>query len=305
VQAPAQEWRNHLGFDQLPPSIRQQGGALFNEGSIQDITEKKRIETRLRDSEQLYRQTFEQAAIGITHTSFDARILWCNARFAEIVGYPEEELPGLPIERFTPPEYRTMTMGIIPPLAGGAMKSATLEKQFVRKDGTLRWAKVTVSSLCDENGRPRHLISFVEDIQTRRDAERDLAQANEELRGSEARYRTVFQTSPDFISITSPGDGVFVDANPAVLDVLGYEREEILGRTSDELNIWADPADRQKFAELLRRDSRCRNREFAFRRKNGEIFSVLLSASAMEVDGIPCIVSFARISPEPRRRRKE
>jgi PAS domain S-box-containing protein len=177
------------------------GEPLFVEGSIQDITEKKRIETRLRDSEQLYRETFEQAAIGITHTSFDAKILWCNARFAEIIGYPAEELPGLPIERFTPPEYRKMTMGIIPPLAGGTMKSIILEKQFVRKDGTLRWAKVTVSSQCDENGRPRHLISFVEDIQARRDAESELAQANEELRVSEARYRTVFQTSTDLISI--------------------------------------------------------------------------------------------------------
>ena len=270
------------------------GQPLFNEGSLQDITEKKRIETRLRESEALYRETFEQAAIGITHTSFDAKILWCNPRFAEIIGYPLEETPGLAVERFTPLEYRDMTMGIIPLLASGTMKSTTLEKQFLRKDGTLRWAKVTVSSQCDENGRPRHLISFVEDIQARRDAERELSLANEELRDSESRYRSVFQTSPDFISITSLSDGVFVDVNPAVHDVLGYEREEILGRTSAEFNIWVDPDDRRKFTELVRHDSRCRNREFSFRRKNGEIFSVLLSASTMEVDGVPCLVTFAR-----------
>ncbi len=270
------------------------GEPLFVEGSIQDISEKKRIEIKLRESEGLYRETFEQAAIGITHTSFDAKILWCNARFAEIIGYPPEEVPGLPVERFTPLEFRKMTMGIIPSLASGAMKSTTLEKQFVRKDGTLRWAKVTVSSQCDENGRPHHLISFVEDIQARRDAERGLAQANEELRGSEARYRTVFETSPDLISITRVSDGVFVDVNLAVREILGYDREEILGHTSDELNIWVDPDDRRKVVELLRRDSRCRNREFAFRRKNGEIFSVLLSASTMEVDGVPCVVCFTR-----------
>ncbi len=270
------------------------GQPLFNEGSVQDITDKKRIETRLRESEQLYRATFEQAATGITHTSFDVRILWCNPRFAEIIGYPLEETPGLNVERFTPPEYREMTMGIIPPLASGAMKSTSFEKPFVRKDGSVRWAKVTVSSQCDADGKPLHLISFVEDIQARWDAEHQLARAHDELLVSEARYRTVFQTSTDLISINRLSDGVYIDVNQAVLDILGFERDELIGRTSLGLNVWPDPGQRQRFVELLRSGSKCRNLEADFRRKDGAIVSCLVSASVMEIDGVPCIISTTR-----------
>ncbi len=270
------------------------GQPLFFEGSLQDITDKKNIQTKLRHSEELYRETFEQAAVGITHTSFDARVLWGNARFAEIIGYPPEEIPGLEVERFTPLEFRPMTLGIIEPLARGVIVSTTYEKPFLRKDGNLRWAKVTVSTLRDGDGRPLHLISFVEDIQARKDAENQLALAHRELQVSEARYRSVFQTSTDLIGINRLTDGTFIDANQALLDTLGYKREEVIGHSSLELAIWVDPVARQNFVELARYGSPRRNLEAAFRKKNGEIFSCLVSASALEVDGVPCVISSSR-----------
>ncbi len=270
------------------------GIALFNEGSVQDISDKKLIETRLRDSEELYRETFQQAAVGITHTSFEARVLWCNARFAEIIGYPLEEVPGLAVERFTAPEFQEMTLGIIQPLATGAVKSSTIEKPFIRKDGSRRWAKVTVSCLCDAGGRPLHLISFVEDIQARKDTESELSRAHEELQISEERYRTVFQTCPDFISISRISDGTYIDVNEALLEIFGYKREEVVGHTSLELNIWADTRERPGFLEEMRNRSYCQNREINFRRKNGEIFTALVSASTIEIDGDACIICITR-----------
>ena len=69
-----------------------------------DITSRKQIESQLKDSEERYRSTFEQAAIGIVHTSFDGRWMRCNPRFTEIVGYTQEELVGKDFQQFTHPE---------------------------------------------------------------------------------------------------------------------------------------------------------------------------------------------------------
>ena len=78
------------------------GELLYLEGFIQDITAKKEAEKLLRDSEERYRASFEQAAVGILHTSFEGRILRCNRRFAEMLGYAPEELAGLTFQEITP-----------------------------------------------------------------------------------------------------------------------------------------------------------------------------------------------------------
>jgi PAS domain-containing protein len=140
-----------------------------------------------------------------------------------------------------------------------ATGTASWEKRYVRKDGSLTWARLKTSTQRDGQGRSLHLITIVEDINARKTAEERLAAAQEALRVSEARYRTVFQTSPNLIDINRLDDGTYIDANKAYLDILGFEREEVIGRTSWELNIWADPRDRQNFVEMLRQNSNCRN----------------------------------------------
>jgi diguanylate cyclase (GGDEF)-like protein/PAS domain S-box-containing protein len=89
-------------------------------------------------------------------------------------------------------------------------------------------------------------------------------------------------------------DGIILDANQAFLDVTGYERSEVIGKTTTQLRIWAIPRDRFRLVEALRHDSYCRDMEFRFRRKNNEIFWARLSVSFIEVDGARCILSFAR-----------
>jgi len=125
-----------------------------------------------------------------------------------------------------------------------------------------------------------------------REAER--RRAAEELRASEARYRTTFQTSLDAVNINHLTDGKFVDVNNTFLEAMGYEREEVIGRTGLELNIWADPDDRRHVFEVLHKNGSCRNFEARFRKKNGETIWGLLSASVMELDGIPCAFAVTR-----------
>jgi PAS domain S-box-containing protein len=86
----------------------------------------------------------------------------------------------------------------------------------------------------------------VEDIQARKDAEERLAAAAEALRLSESRYRTAFQTSIDPMTISRLKDGRFVDVNQAFLRAFGCKREEVVGKSSFELNIWKSPSDRRR-----------------------------------------------------------
>jgi diguanylate cyclase (GGDEF)-like protein/PAS domain S-box-containing protein len=267
---------------------RDTGGQLICfEGSIQEITARKRAEEQLRDSEAAYRFTFEQRAVGIVHISFEGVYLRCNSRFAEIIGYPIEEVPGLTISQVTPPEDYAQTLSVLEQLTDKANGTIHWEKRYQRKDGSLVWVRKATTVQRDSQGKALHQVSFVEDITAQKRAE-------QQLRESELRYRTAFQTSIDAININRLSDGLYVDCNQAFLEILGYEREEVIGKTSRELNVWADHRDRQAMAEMLRQNSNCRGLEAQFKKKSGEIVWGEMSASLFEIDGAPCILSITR-----------
>jgi diguanylate cyclase (GGDEF)-like protein/PAS domain S-box-containing protein len=271
-----------------------QGKPRKMRGIIKDITQQKLSEMRLRDSEESYRSTFEQAPVGVVHTSFDGRILRCNARFAEILGYPPEEIPGKTVLQLTAPDDVARSVEQLQRLSNSACETSSFEKRFIRKDGSLTWAKLTISIQRDGGERPLHFITFAEDINARKAAEVELAASSGALRESEERYRVAFQTSLDCVNINRLDDGVYVECNRAFIELIGYERQEIIGRSSLELNIWADPRDRQRLVEELRRNSVIRNLEAQFRRKNGTLLWGLMSASVIELNGVPCLLSVTR-----------
>jgi diguanylate cyclase (GGDEF)-like protein/PAS domain S-box-containing protein len=269
-----------------------QGQPVKMRGVIRDITESKLSEMQLRDSEERYRATFEQAPAGIVHASFEGTILRCNARFAQIIGYPADEVPGLTVRQITAPGNVVLGLESMERISSGA-GDETIEKQYIRRDGSLVWARTTVAVQRDGEGRPLHFTSFVEDINAQKEAEKLLAHASEALQVSEERYRTVFETSPDAVMITRMSDGVILDVNQSSLDSAGFERGEVIGRTASELGAWVNDRDKQTFVETLLRDSRCRDMEVESRKKNGERFWMRLSASLIEIGGCQCGITFA------------
>jgi diguanylate cyclase (GGDEF)-like protein/PAS domain S-box-containing protein len=253
-----------------------------------------RSEESLSDSEELYRSTFDQAAVGILHVSFEGQILRCNVRFAEIVGYPIEEIPGNTIQRFTPPEFLTKTEEAFQQLVEGEASRSGLEKPYLRKDGTLTWVKLTSSIQRDHAGNPLHLITFMQDINERKAAEGRLATTMNALQTSESRYRTVYQTSRDALSITNLVDGTFTDVNQALLDLTGYQRDEVIGQSSSQLGIWADIKEREHLLQLLRLNSGFQDEKTRLRKKNGELFWAQMSGSLVEIEGALCAFTVTR-----------
>jgi diguanylate cyclase (GGDEF)-like protein/PAS domain S-box-containing protein len=258
---------------------------------VHDVTARKRTERELRDSEERYRSTFEQAAIGIAHTSFEGIFLRCNARFAEIIGYPIEEVSGLTFQQITAPEDLASSTGALRQMLNGTASTSILTKRYFRKDGSLTWVRITVSMQCDAEGRALHSIALVEDINAQRDAEEGLVRADKAREASEERYRTAFQTSLDAIAINRVIDGLYLEVNHSFVDTMGYARKELIGQTSLQLGIWADLRDRQNLIEIAQKHSTCRDLEVQLRRKNGEVFWGMMSVSLITLEGVPCLLS--------------
>jgi len=168
-----------------------------------------------------------------------------------------------------------------------------------RKDTGATWTgSYNFSPIRGTDGAIVGAVVSAQDITERKQAEKL-------LRASETRYRSAFQTSLDGMIINHLSDGRFVDANRMFLNVTGYDREEIIGRTSLELGIWMNPHDREHLVELLRKSGSYRDFHAQFRKKNGDSFSGIMSSSTFDLDGEPCLLSVLRDISEAKKTEEE
>ena len=116
---------------------------------------------------------------------------------------------------------------------------------------------------------------------------------SEELRGDE-RFRKAFNANPEPIVITTIDDGRYIDVNESFLSVTGYRREEVIGRTSSELNFWECPEDRASIIDTLRSHGIVRDWEFNFRTKSGQQRTCLDSVEMIEIAGEQCVIAIIK-----------
>jgi PAS domain S-box-containing protein len=190
---------------------------------VTDLTEQKRqaehlIQTKLRlqqemalrESEERFRSTFEQAAVGIAHTALSGVYLRVNQRFCDITGYSRAALTGRNVQDITHPDDLTLDLALRGKLLAGELNGMRLEKRLVRADGSPVWVQVTGSLAFDPDSKePLYFISVVEDISERkaltlenerlfyaaRAAERTLRQLNETLEERVAERTAELQRS--------------------------------------------------------------------------------------------------------------
>lgn len=121
-----------------------------------------------------------------------------------------------------------------------------------------------------------------------------LSNAEKQIINSEEKFRKAFLTSPDSVNINRLSDGLYVSINEGFTNILGYTEEEIVGKSSLEMNIWADPEERKKMVKGLKEKGRVENFEATFRHKNGSVIYGLMSASLMEIEGVPHILNVTK-----------
>ncbi|RMH20958.1 MAG: PAS domain-containing sensor histidine kinase [Gemmatimonadetes bacterium] len=146
-------------------------------GVSANVTERIAAEAALAESEARFRNTFEQAGVGIAHVSLDGRFVRVNSKLCEITGRTAEELLGLTFEDITHPDDVERSRAAAELLVSGRLDTHRDEKRYVRPDGSSVWVELTVAVARDGDGRPDYFISVTEDITERRETELKLRQA--------------------------------------------------------------------------------------------------------------------------------
>jgi PAS domain S-box-containing protein len=140
-------------------------------GIVSDISRIKEWEIALRESEERFRLTFERAPVGVAHVGLDWRWIRVNEKMCELMGYSSDELANRTIADVAYPDDLEHNFRHRARLLAGSIDSYSLEKRYVRKDGTTFWGHLTVSVIRNGHGAPLHFVSIVNDISDRKAAE--------------------------------------------------------------------------------------------------------------------------------------
>ncbi|MDI6817333.1 MAG: PAS domain S-box protein [Actinomycetota bacterium] len=139
-------------------------------GIATDITSRTRAEQELKESEERFRATFELAAVGIAHVDLSGRFIRLNKKYCSIVGYPKNELTKLRFQDITHPDDLEDDLRQARELLEGVINTYSMEKRYIKKDGSVVWVSLSASLVRSENGEPRYYIAMVEDISERKQA---------------------------------------------------------------------------------------------------------------------------------------
>jgi diguanylate cyclase (GGDEF)-like protein/PAS domain S-box-containing protein len=205
-----------------------------------DITERKRAEAALRESEQRYRSLFEGVPVGLYRTTPAGRMLDANSALVRILGFPSLKalLETNVADLYLDPENRRRWQRILQE----AVSAQSFETQVRRFDGSVIWVRFTVLACRGEGGEVLHYEGALEDITDRRRAE-------EALRSSEERFRSLVQNASDLVCILD-SDGFVRYESPSYQRFLGVLPEEHAGRNVRDL---VHPEDRNVIEESLRK----------------------------------------------------
>ena len=282
-------------FDYQVTPVRQADGSTNGVLlTVADITERRQAEVALRTNRDYLQAVLDAANDAVFVDEADTgQIIDVNQRMCELYGYTREEALRLPIGELSlgePPYSQAEALAWL--TKARELGPQTFEWRAKRKNGQLFWAEVSIR-FAMFGPDPRFVVT-VRDISKRRLAE-------DALRETEARFRLAFDTSPDAVNINRLTDGLYVDINQGFTALTGYTRQDVLGRTSLDLNIWHDPADRQELVRSLQATGQCDNLEAQFRRKDGSLTTALMSARVITLQGVPHILSITRDITERKR----
>ncbi len=222
-------------------SVRENGVLIARLGVARDITERKRSELALRESEERLRAVFEQAAVGIAVVAADGRWLRVNQRLCDLVGYTADEMLTMRYQDLTHPEDLDTSLERRREMLEGDARAYSLEKRYLHRDGSTVWINLTTSMKENAPGDPAVSISIIEDISPRKVAEAA-------LRASEERFRATFEQAAVGITVVAQ-DGCFLGVNQRFADMVGYTPAELLGRSFLDIT---HPDDRELNLSLRR-----------------------------------------------------
>jgi len=255
-------------------TVRRKDGMLFPvefiakrlpDGRFQviarDITERKRAEELLRESEERFRTIFVNAGVGAALVDWEGRPIKCNPALQRMLGYTEGELCNMVFTEFTYHDDIDLDWNLYRELVAGKRDKYEIEKRYVTKDGRLMWGQLTVSQVKNQDGTlAKYMVGLVADITDRKRAE-------EQLRQSEERYRSLVEATSEVVWTAQAG-GEAVEV-ASWCEFTGQSPQE----ARDNWLAAVHPDDREEtnavWSNFLKSGS-VYEREYRLRRRDGE-----------------------------------
>ncbi|MGB3211404.1 MAG: PAS domain S-box protein [Desulforhopalus sp.] len=242
-----------------------------------------------------YHNLFLTMSQGIVYQSADGRITSANPSAERILGLTLDQMQG---RTSMDPKWRTLREDgsefpgsehpAMQALATGQPVLGTVMGVYQHNRDQIRWLMVdAVPEFRKGEDQPWQVYTAFTDITERKKVEAA-------LRKSEERFRMTFDACPDAININRLADGMYVEVNDGFSFLTGYNHEEVIGRTSADIDIWYDLQDRQVLVEGLLKNGCCNDFEARFRRKNGKVGYGRMSARLITMDNTPHILSVTR-----------
>lgn len=254
---------------------------LISEISLQKL-EQVQLNEVITKSEERYRNIFESSVIGIYRTTPEGQILMANPTLISLLKFDSfEDLShrDLKSEGFENIDQRNEFQ-----LKIDQDGQVCMESIWITKDGTPVIVNENAKAFYDHTGNILYYEGTIEDITERKKMEKTLLD-------SEAKFRNAFQTNPDAITINQLESGMYQSVNNGFTQIFGYTEQDVIGKTSLDINMWLNPKDRINFVNKLKKNGSIENFEAKLCAKDGKIKDTLVSAVILEFDGNPCILS--------------
>ncbi|MCG2777273.1 MAG: PAS domain S-box protein, partial [Desulfobacterales bacterium] len=250
----------------------------------QDISELMWSEEELRATRDYLNNLINYANAPIIVWDPETRITRFNRAFERLTGYKADEVIGQKLNKLFPEATRDESLNKIADTLKGEYWES-VEIPILRKDEDIRIALWNSANIYAENSTI--LLATIAqgmDITERKRAE-------EALQESEERYRSILETAPHSITITRVKDGRYMQVNEAFCQMRGYSREEVLGRTPFELNLYVNPEDRERLIKVLKERGEVNGFEVQYQKRDGTAIDTIFSARPLEYGNEDCLIA--------------
>ncbi|MGE5679595.1 MAG: PAS domain S-box protein [Bacillota bacterium] len=240
----------------------QKPGEQFMIVVIKDITKRKILEQALKESEERFRLTFENAGTGIVHIRPDGKWIRVNNKYCEIVGHTREELESLTFSDITHPDDIEKDLENRRRLLKGEIENFRMEKRYIRRDGSIAWVILTCTIVIEPTSEQKYFVSTLEDITERKQQEEELLKQKSRVDELNEFNSKIMEYSPYGIAAYE-ASGKCTYVNDMFAEIIGGKRYQILKQNFHSIDSWKRSGQYDMALESIT-DGKFKNKEIQF-----------------------------------------